>query len=98
MVKEIILNDTSIHVDSFKEDRDENLYRICVDFKVTSEEYHAITTLLYEEKFNIKVPEKGLTFRGNIQEYSTSITNLYEKGQVGDFSLCLRELKDEAAF
>lgn len=95
MVNKIILNDTPIHVDNFKEDKNGGLNRICVNFKVTSKDYHAITTLLYKRQFNVKVSERGLTFRGEIQEYSTSITNLYEKGKVGDFKLCLREVRME---
>lgn len=95
MVNEIILNDTLIHVDSYKEEIENDLHKIFIDFKVTSEEYHDITTLLYEGIFDVKVPEKGLSFTANIQKYSTSITNLYEKGQVGDFTLCLLEVKNE---
>ncbi|XJZ27582.1 DUF3219 family protein [Bacillota bacterium Lsc_1132] len=94
MVKEIILNDTLIHVDNYKEETENGLQKIFIDFKVTSEEYHDITTLLYEGTFNVKVPERGLAFRGNIQQYSTSFTNLYEKGQVGDFKLSLLEVKN----
>lgn len=94
MVKEIILNDTSIHVDDYKEETDECLHNIIIDFKVTSEKYHDITTLLYEGVFDVKVPDRGLAFRGKIQQYSTSITNLYEKEQVGDFTLSLREVKN----
>lgn len=93
MVKEIFLDDTPVHIDNYKEDIQEGLQRICVEFQVTSEEYHDITKLLYKGTFDIKVPEKDLSFKGTIQEYSTSITNLYEKGQVGDFRLCLRAIK-----
>lgn len=94
MAKEIILNDTSIHASNYREEVEEGLRRICFNFKVTSEDYHDITTLLYKGTFDVKIPDQGLAFRGNIQEYSTSITNLYEKGQVGDFKLCLREVKN----
>lgn len=94
MVKEIILNDTLIYVDNYKEETENGLHKIFIDFKVSSDEYHDITTLLYEGNFNVKVPERGLAFRGNIRKYSTSFTNLYEKGQIGDFSLCLLEVKN----
>lgn len=93
MVKEIILNDTHIHLDFYNEEKENDLHKIAVQFKVTSEEYHDITTLLYEGTFDVKVPEKDLAFRGNIQQYSTSVTNLYKKGQAGDFKLCLLEVK-----
>lgn len=92
-VEEIIINGRLIHATNFKQEIDNELTQICFDFKVTSEDYHDITALLYEGSFDINVPNKGLAFRGNIQEYSTSITNLYEKGNVGDFKLCLREVK-----
>lgn len=93
LVKEIILNDTHIQLDSYNEEKENGLHKISVQFKVTSDEYHDITTLLYKGTFEVKVPERALAFRGTIQQYSTSVTNLYEKGQVGDFKLCLLEVK-----
>lgn len=95
LVNEIILNETPIRVESYKEEKNEGLYDICVDFKVTSDDYHAMTTLLYEGEFDVKVPEKEWAFRGRIQQYATSITNLYIEGQVGDYHLCLREMRDK---
>lgn len=56
------------------------LHKISIEFKVSREDYHDVTTLLYEGTFDIRVNEKGLTFRGTIQQYSTSVTNLYIKG------------------
>ncbi|RKJ62383.1 DUF3219 family protein, partial [Butyricicoccus sp. 1XD8-22] len=47
----------------------------------------------YEGSFNVKVEERNIAFRGTIQNYSTSITNLYEKGQVADYKLSLVEVK-----
>ncbi|MGM8366185.1 DUF3219 family protein [Virgibacillus sp. W0181] len=94
MIQKVFLDDTVIHPDHYQEEKIAGLQQICIDFKVTSEEYHDITTLLYKGTFEVKVPEKGLKFTGNIQKYSTSITNLYQKGQVGEFKLCLREVKD----
>jgi hypothetical protein len=96
LVKEIILNDTVIKVDSYEEELVHGLHKISVDFKVTSEEYHDVTTLLYLGTFDIKVPQSDLGFRGTIQEYSTSVTNLYEKGQTGNFKLSLLEMKEES--
>ncbi|MBS4215264.1 MULTISPECIES: DUF3219 family protein [Neobacillus] len=94
MVNEIILNDTSIRVEKYNEEIENGLHKIDIEFKVMSEEYHDTTVLLYEGSFDVKVPETGLVFRGTIQQYSTSITNLYEKGQVGIFTLTLLELKN----
>lgn len=92
MVQEILLNGTKINVTHFEEKENKNGIWISVTFNVTSEEYHDITTLLYEGTFDVKVPEKQMEFRGTIQEYSTSITNLYEKGQVGEYKLTLKEV------
>ena len=51
--------------------------------------------LLYEVTFHVSVPDTELSFRGSINQYSTSLTNLYEKGQVGDYSLTLLQVKNE---
>ena len=93
VVQEILLNDTKIKITHFEEKKNESRTWISVTFNVTSEEYHEITTLLYKGTFDVKVPEKQLEFRGTIQEYSTSITNLYEKGQVGEYKLTLKEVE-----
>jgi hypothetical protein len=95
MVKEIILNNTSIKVNRYEQRKVDGLYEISVGFEVTSEEYHDIAMLLYEGTFDVSVPEKALSFRGTIGQYSTSLTNLYEKGQVGDYSLTLLQVKNE---
>jgi hypothetical protein len=92
LVKEITLNGTLIPVDEFKEESVNGQNKVSVIFKVTSEDYHEITTLLYKGIFDVEVPSTGLSFRGRIQEYSTSVTNLYEKGQVGEFTLSLVEV------
>lgn len=90
----MILNDTVIKLDRYEEEKVNGLHKISVDFKVTSEEYHDVTTLLYNGTFDVKIPERDLAFRGTIQQYSTSVTNLYEKGQIGDFKLSLIEVKE----
>ncbi|NEU31979.1 DUF3219 family protein [bacterium LRH843] len=94
MTNELYLDDSLIKIKSYKEEKVNGLYKISVDFEVTSEEYHEVTTLLYKGTFDVKVPEKNVTFRGTIQQYSTSIINLYVKGQVGDFKLSLLEVKN----
>ncbi|TDL63052.1 DUF3219 family protein [Rhodococcus qingshengii] len=94
MVNEIILDETAIKVYKYEEERVNTLNKITVDFKVTSEEYHDITTLLYKGTFDVKVPERDLSLRASIYQYSTSFTNLYIKGQVGDFKLVLLEVKE----
>ncbi|MDQ1002383.1 hypothetical protein QFZ28_002783 [Neobacillus niacini] len=94
MVNEIVLDDTSIHVYKYEEDKEDELHKISIQFNVTSEEYHDITTLLYKGTFDVKVPERDLSFRASIQQYSTSFTNLYIKGQVGEFNLSLLEVRE----
>ncbi|MEH7885230.1 DUF3219 family protein [Bacillus sp. JJ1609] len=94
MINEIILNDRVIPVSQYNESNINGLIQISIEFKVTSEEYHDIATLLYEGEFEVKVPEDNLKFRARIVEYSTSITNLYESGQVGIYKLMLLEKKE----
>ncbi len=91
-VKEIELDNTIIKVNHYKKEKVNELHLIYVDFYVTSEEYHDIATLLYKGIFDVKVPAQGLSFKGAIHQYSTSITNLYEKGQVGEYKLSLLEV------
>ncbi|WP_456279012.1 DUF3219 family protein [Bacillus sp. AK128] len=93
MVKEILLNNLPIKINSYSEDNIDGLIMISVMFNVTSDDYHDITTLLYKGTFEVKVPEKDLIFQGSIRQYSTSFTNLYEKDQVGVFSLSLLEVR-----
>ena len=92
MVSKIILNDTTIHLSRYEEEKVNGYYKVSVDFNVTSEDYHDITTLLYNGTFDVKVPERNIVFRGTIHEYSTSITNLYVKGQIGQYKLTLIEV------
>ncbi|MCG7336731.1 YkvR family protein [Sporosarcina sp. ACRSM] len=95
MTSEILLNDTVIHLNRYEEEKVNGYYKISVEFDVTSEDYHDITTLLYKGTFDVKVPERNIAFRGTIQEYSTSITNLYVKGQVGQYKLTLIETEKD---
>jgi hypothetical protein len=97
MTQKVIINEVSIDATSFYEDTvqnkagDNSRRKIGFDFKVTSSDYHEITTLLYANDFIVEVPEKDLKFQATIQSYSTSITNLYEENAVGDFKLELIE-------
>ncbi len=95
MVTKVIVNNTVIPVYHYKENEQDGLLNIVIDFKVKSEHYHDIATLLYEGIFDVKVPEKGIAFRGAIQEYYTSMTNLYKKGEVGDYHVSLLEVKNK---
>ena len=90
----MILNDRVIQLTRYEEEKVNGLYKISVMFNVTSEEYHDITTLLYLGTFDVEIPGNDLRFRGTIHNYSTSITNLYNKDQVGEYKLILLEEKD----
>lgn len=93
MVKTVIINDKTLDVTNFYEESvlDEEtgkaVPKIGFEFKVSNEDYHDITVLLYEMDFQVKVPEKNLDFPATIYRYATSVTNLYEEGAVGNFSL-----------
>lgn len=97
MVSEILLNGVSIAITDFQEEKvidkttGKSLRIIRFNFKVTSKEYHRITTLLYETNFDVEIPEKNIEFPATIHSYSTSITNLYVENNVGDFKLALIE-------
>lgn len=94
LVSKIILDERVILLNSYEEEKVNEHYKVSVIFDVTSEEYHDIATLLYNGTFDVKIPEKYIMFRGTIFNYSTSITNLYEKDQVGQYKLTLVEVKD----
>ena len=93
----VLLNEILIEAENFYTDyitnktTNEKLRVIGFTFKVTSQDYHKITTLLYENDFIINVPEENLVFSGIIGSYSTSLTNLYHENEVGEFKLELVE-------
>lgn len=93
LVSKIMLDDRVIQLSSYEEEKENGSYKVSVIFDVTSEEYHDIATLLYNGTFDVEIPEKEIMFRGTIYNYSTSITNLYEKDQVGQYKLTLVEEK-----
>ncbi|NYE04053.1 hypothetical protein F4694_000797 [Bacillus niacini] len=63
MLNEIVLNETTIKVHKYEEEKEGRLHKISVEFPVRSEDYHDITTLLYKGTFDVKVPERDLAFR-----------------------------------
>ncbi|GAB4075166.1 YkvR family protein [Barrientosiimonas marina] len=91
----IMINDMAIEAFNVKLDtiteKERERTRVNFSFHVTHDTYHDITTLLYQNDFTIKMPEKDLAFPAVITTYSTSITNLYEPGNVGEFKLELTE-------
>ncbi|KAB2331983.1 DUF3219 family protein [Bacillus mesophilum] len=95
MNNEIRLNGTSIKVKSLNHDVAGGLHKITVVFNVNSEEYHDIAVLLYEKSFQVSVPSLQLAFTGEIVHYYTSLTNLYEKGNVGEYTVTFLEKEQE---
>ena len=97
MSEMVIIDSLSIDALNFQEETvkkaGSELKKVSFDFKVTTEDYHDVTTLLYKNDFMVNVPGKRLEFPAVIHNYSTSITNLYEAGAVGDFKLELIEQK-----
>lgn len=94
MVTEIYIDDYKLNITDYHDELNNELLLVKVEFKVTTEEYHDVTTLLYKGIFNLKVPDRNIDCKVTIQEYSTSITNLYEKDQVGLFRLTLCEIEE----
>ncbi|ANU26593.1 DUF3219 family protein [Planococcus versutus] len=97
MAMHIWINDTQIHALNFKEqwleasDTQQKKRKIIFDFKVTSEDYYDIATLLYKIHFHIRIPTLEAEFDASIVDYSTSITDLYKPNQVADYHLELIE-------
>ncbi|PAV30470.1 hypothetical protein CIL05_05030 [Virgibacillus profundi] len=95
MHQKVLINDLIFDVTNFHEEKvmkeGKELIKVSFDFKVKSEDYHEVTTLLYLNDFIIKVPGTELEFPATIYNYSTSITNLYKENEVGDFKLELIE-------
>lgn len=93
----VILNETTIDAMNYREgtvtdsNSKKELRKVKFDFQVNSSMYHDITTLLYTNDFDVKVPEENLEFKATIHNYSTSVTNLYKSGEVGVFYLELVE-------
>lgn len=97
MVSQVIINGRAFQVKSFHQEKvfheseNKNQLKINFTFEVTSEEYHDVTTLLYENDFTVLIPENKVQFQATIQQYATSLTNLYKENQVSEYQLALVE-------
>ncbi|WP_249292132.1 DUF3219 family protein [Metabacillus flavus] len=90
----IYINERPIEGTDFLHEEVKGSHLISFHFKVKSgEDYHDTTTLLYKNDFEVKVPEKNLSFQAVIKQYSTSAVNLYEDNAIGDYYLQLIEKK-----
>ncbi|MFP7171164.1 DUF3219 family protein [Terribacillus sp. 7520-G] len=95
MDRKVIVNGMELgayeYVHQYVDKGGQQLHEIRFKFPVTSEAYHDVAVLLYKDDFQVEVPEDEIAFEATIKQYSTSITNLYEEGQVGEYSLVLEE-------
>lgn len=62
MINEVWLNDTKLIVRHFEEKQEQEKRYITFEFDVTSEAYHDVTTLLYKNKFHVRIPAKNESF------------------------------------
>ncbi|GAA0453810.1 DUF3219 family protein [Alkalibacillus silvisoli] len=87
----VMINNETIEAVTFEEETvdvaGEVKKLIKFDFKVKHEDYHDITTLLYKNDFQVSVPDQSINMNATIYNYSTSLTNLYKEGAIGDFHL-----------
>ncbi|MEM5590768.1 DUF3219 family protein [Niallia circulans] len=73
MVNKVFLNDFALTVSNFKEEKvkskksEKLLTVVSFEFKVRGgEEYHVVTKFLYENIFDVSIPDKSLEFRGKL--------------------------------
>lgn len=95
MVENIYLDETQIPLTFFEDETVDGLYKVTIEFNVTSEAYHDIAVLLYRGRFDVEVPDKDKQFKGEIYNYSTSLTNLYKDNQVAVYHLVLKEIRED---
>ncbi|UXV32425.1 YkvR family protein [Mammaliicoccus sciuri] len=95
MVENIYLDETKIPLTFFEDETVDGLYKVTIEFNVTSEAYHDIAVLLYRGRFDVEVPDKDKQFKGEIYNYSTSLTNLYKDNQVAVYHLVLKEIRED---
>lgn len=57
------MNNRFIDLEEYEETEKNGLMKVFLHFKVSHENYHDITTLLYKRTFDVEIPEKGFTFK-----------------------------------
>ncbi|EZX22272.1 DUF3219 family protein [Mammaliicoccus sciuri] len=95
MVENIYLDEMKIPLTFFEDETVDGLYKVTIEFNVTSEAYHDIAVLLYRARFDVEVPDKDKKFKGEIYNYSTSLTNLYQDNQVAVYRLVIKEIRED---
>ncbi|CAD2071880.1 hypothetical protein GCM10007275_12810 [Jeotgalicoccus coquinae] len=88
----IVLDDLTLEVKELK--RDEGEGTVYIEFDVASEDYHNLSEHLYKEEFLVRLPgSNNEEFNAKIINYSTSLDNLYEEDNVGEYHITLKEEK-----
>ena len=88
----IVLDDITLDVKELKRDEEEGT--VYIEFDVASEDYHNLSEHLYKEEFLVRLPgNNNEEFQARIINYSTSLDNLYEEDQVGEYRITLKEEK-----
>lgn len=88
----IVLDDLTLDVKELTRDEEEGTVRIAFD--VASEDYHNLSKHLYKEEFLVRLPgSNNEEFRARIINYSTSLDNLYEEDNVGEYRITLKAEK-----
>lgn len=68
---------------------------ISFDFVITgNQEYHDVTSHLYQQTFDVQVPSQHLQFKGTIHNYATSVPKLETETDTVDVHLELIEVAE----
>ena len=85
----IMLDDLTLDVKELIRDTEAGEVRITFD--VASEDYHHLSEHLYQEEFKVRIPgNNNEEFDGKIVNFSTSLDNLYEEDNVGEYKITLK--------
>ncbi|GGH75749.1 hypothetical protein JOD43_000462 [Pullulanibacillus pueri] len=94
MVKEVLLDNKAFSVTDFKQELERGRKSISFTLKVQGgQHYHDVTSFLYKNAFEVRVPEMDLAFSGKIYEYSTSLADYSDENSFSNFKLRLIEEK-----
>lgn len=87
VVNKIVLNNKEIELNDYQEKPihtesetkgSVDVEEITVKFDVTKDVYSETAGILYEGVLDVEVPEKDLSFKGEIINFYSGIVNLYE--------------------
>ncbi|QQD86094.1 DUF3219 family protein [Jeotgalicoccus sp. ATCC 8456] len=84
-----MLDDLTLDVKELVRDKEEGTVNIVFD--VASEDYHYLSKHLYQEQFRVRIPgNDNEEFEAKIVNFSTSLDNLYEEDNVGEYNITLK--------